>query len=276
MNISVVIPTYNRYEFLKRAITSVENQTYLAKEIIVIDDGSTDNTSLIKKDFPNIIYIYQENKGVSSARNTGIKNSTCSWIAFLDSDDEWREDKLSLHVDYHKQNPNILMSYTDEKWIRDDVEVKIPKKFKKIGKDIFLENLEYCNIAPSSVLVSTIILHEVKNNGMYFDEDLEVCEDYDLWLRVTCRHEVCLINEKLIIKYAGHEDQLSFKHWGMDRFRVIALEKLLKLNLYTEQKELIYKILEKKYTLLLKGVMKYDKIQEIKEYEIKLKSIKCH
>lgn len=146
----------------------------------------------------------------------------------MDSDDEWHEDKLALHVEYHKQNPNILMSYTDEKWMRDGAEVKIPKKFKKIGKDVFSENLEYCNIAPSSVLVSKKILNQVQNDrAEVFDESLEVCEDYDLWLRITCRYKVGLIDEKLIVKYAGHDDQLSFKHWGMDRFRVVALEKLL-------------------------------------------------
>jgi len=289
MDISVVIPTYNRYEFLKRALTSVQNQTYQAKEIIVIDDGSTDDTSQIKV-ILNLIqnlgiktkYIYQENKGVSSARNTGIKHSTCKWIAFLDSDDEWREDKLALHVDYHKQNLNIPMSYTDEKWIRNGIEVKIPKKFKKIGKDIFAENLEYCNIAPSSVLILKEILNQVQNDGVVFDEELEVCEDYDLWLRITCRYEVGLIDEKLITKYAGHEDQLSFKHWGMDRFRVIALENVpyeissqaendYNLSFRATTRNLIKQTLVKKYKLLLKGAIKYDKIQDIKNYQEKLK-----
>ena len=271
MDISVVIPTYNRYELLKRALSSVYTQTYQPKEVIVVDDGSTDNTSNIQKNFPNIIYIYQENNGVSSARNRGIKHSTCNWIAFLDSDDEWHKDKLFKQNDYHKAKQNILMSYTDEKWIRDSQEVKIPKKFKKIGKDIFVENLEYCNIAPSSVIISHVLLDKVEKNSMYFDEELEVCEDYDLWLRITCRHEVGLIDEKLIIKYAGHEDQLSFKYWGMDRFRVISVEKLLKLNFNNEKKELIAKTLKKKYDLLLKGAIKYDKIQDIKNYEEKLK-----
>jgi len=278
MDISVVIPTYNRYEFLKRALTSVYAQTHQPKKVIVVDDGSTDNTSQIKKDFPNIIYIYQKNKGVSSARNTGIKASTCSYIAFLDSDDEWLKDKLALHVAYHKQNPDILMSYTDEVWIRNGVEVKIPKKFKKLGVDIFKENLEYCNIAPSSVCLHVELLKDV---GL-FDESLEVCEDYDLWLRILVKYEVGLINEKLITKYAGHEDQLSFKHWGMDRFRVESLEKLLMYKFPSwslgtrknKNKQTILSLkqtITKKYKLLLRGAIKYDKIQDIKNYEDKLK-----
>ena len=267
MDISVVIPTYNRYDFLKRALASVYAQTYQPQEIIIVDDGSTDNTKNIQKDFPNIIYIYQKNGGVSSARNLGITNSTCNWIAFLDSDDEWLEEKLATQVKFHKSNTDILMSYTDEKWIRDSKEIKIPKKFKKIGKDIFKENLEYCNLAPSSVMLHKNLLNEVGN----FDEELEVCEDYDLWLRITSRYDVSLINKKLIKKYAGHEEQLSFKHWGMDRFRVTSLEKLLKLNISNVKKKIINKTLVKKYDLLLKGAIKYDKIRDIKNYEDKLK-----
>ena len=98
MKISVIIPTYNRYEFLKRALNSVYAQTFLPSEVIVVDDGSTDNTSHIQLDFPKIKYIYQKNSGVSSARNTGIKNATSDWIAFLDSDDTWLESKLELQV----------------------------------------------------------------------------------------------------------------------------------------------------------------------------------
>ena len=94
MNISVIIPTFNRYEVLKRALTSVYAQTDPPFEVIVIDDGSTDTTQEILQYFPNIKYFYQNNAGVSSARNLGIKKATSNWIAFLDSDDEWHEDNL--------------------------------------------------------------------------------------------------------------------------------------------------------------------------------------
>jgi len=266
MQISVVIPTYNRYEFLKRALKSVYNQTFLPSEVIVIDDGSSDNTKQILKDFPNIKYFYQKNSGVSSARNLGIKNSTYEWIAFLDSDDEWDKDKLKFQVEFHKINTNTLMSYTDEKWIRDDKEVKVPKKFKKYGGDIFVECLSHCITAPSSTMLNRKLLADI---GM-FDEGLEVCEDYDLWLRIANDNYIGLVDKKLITKYAGHEDQLSFKHWGMDRFRVISLEKLLNLGLNVQKTDLVKKILVKKYKLLLKGAIKYDRITQIKEYQEKL------
>ena len=118
-------------------------QTYAADEIIVIDDGSDDKTQSIAQDFPNIRYFYQKNSGVSAARNRGIKYANSDWIAFLDSDDEWHKDKLKLQLEFHRQNRNIYMSYTDEKWVRGDKEVKVPKKFKKIGKDAFVENMSY-------------------------------------------------------------------------------------------------------------------------------------
>ncbi|MDQ7068096.1 MAG: glycosyltransferase family A protein [Sulfurimonas sp.] len=125
---------------------SVLQQTLPVDEIIVIDDGSTDDTSKIIQKFPNIKYIYQENRGVSSARNLGITNASYEWVAFLDSDDEWLSTKLEEQVSLHIKDSDVLMSYSDEIWIRDEKIIKIPKKFKKIGKDIFLENLSFCNI----------------------------------------------------------------------------------------------------------------------------------
>jgi len=265
MNISVFIPTYNRYTFLKRALESVYTQTYTPAEVIVIDDGSTDNTNQILQDFPNIIYIYQENSGVSFARNLGIKNANYEWIAFLDSDDEWDKNKLKLQVEFHQNNPKILMSYTDERWIRDSKEIKIPKKFKKIGGFIFDECLSHCIIAPSATLIHKDLLERV---GV-FDENLEVCEDYDLWLRVALENEIGLVDEKLITKYAGHDDQLSFKHWGMDRFRVLALEKLL----VSPKKEIVIHTLLQKYRVLLKGAVKYKREPDIQNFNKKIKNL---
>jgi len=268
MNISVIIPTYNRYGFLKRALASVYAQTLQAQEVIVIDDGSTDTTRDIQKDFPSVTYIYQENSGVSSARNLGIKQAKYEWIAFLDSDDEWHKEKLQMQVNFHKANKNSLMSYTDEVWVREGKAVKVPRKFQKIGKNAFLENLSFCNIAPSSVMMHQTIFQTI---GV-FDESLEVCEDYDLWLRIASQEKIGLVYKKLLIKYAGHKDQLSFKHWGMDRFRVLALQKLLK-SLKSPLRILVKEELLKKYGLLLKGAMKYDKIQDIYEYQQKIKKL---
>jgi len=241
----------------------------MSKEVIIIDDGSTDNTPEIIELFPHVKYIYQENLGVSSARNLGIKNSTCEWIAFLDSDDEWHEDKLKEQVEFHKENSKILMSYTDETWVRDGVEVKMPKKYKKHGGDVFEECLSHCIIAPSATLINK----EIFNTAGLFDESLEVCEDYDLWLRVACENHIGLIDKKLVTKYGGNEDQLSMKHWGMDRFRVQSLENILNtISEFHRQEyyDLTLKTLVQKYVLLLKGAKKHNKFLDINMYEKKI------
>ncbi|MEA3228307.1 MAG: glycosyltransferase family A protein [Campylobacterota bacterium] len=265
MQISVVIPTYNRYTVLKRALISVFAQTYLPYEVIVIDDGSTDETSKIQQDFSTIKYYYQNNAGVSSARNLGIQKSSSQWIAFLDSDDEFHTKKLEEQVLFHQENRDVLMSYTDEKWIRNCAEVKVPKKFRKYGGDIFRECLSHCIIAPSSTLIHKDLL----GNVGVFDESLAVCEDYDLYLRVARNNQIGLIDKKLIIKYGGDEDQLSMKYWGMDRFRVIALEKLLQKE--GEKDDTIIEMLLKKYRVLLKGAIKYNKTTEIQIYQDRIK-----
>ncbi len=241
MEITIVIPTYNRYTLLKRAITSLYNQSCQPKEIIVVDDGSTDNTKQIQNDFPEIIYIYQENRGVSAARNRGVKNASCEWIAFLDSDDEFHPGKLQKQLEFHQENPDILMSYTAEKWVRNGKEVKVPKKYQKIGKDIFAENVEYCNIAPSSVMLHKKVFQSV---GM-FDETLWACEDYEFWLRILMHFEAGLINEKLIIKHAGHENQLGFSK-GLETLRIKALETLITRCKDVAKQQLLQQTLEKK------------------------------
>jgi glycosyltransferase involved in cell wall biosynthesis len=268
MDISVVIPTYNRYEVLKRALTSVYEQTHKPKEVIIIDDGSTDETSQIIKTFPDAKYYYQKNSGVSSARNLGIEKANYEWIAFLDSDDEWHAEKLQEHLELHLTKPELQMSYTDEKWIRGAKEVKVPKRYRKFGGDIFKECLSHCIIAPSATIIHKDLLARV---GL-FDESLEVCEDYDLWLRVAIENEIGLVDKKLITKYGGDEDQLSMKFWGMDRFRVRALEKLLEMS--ESKEELIKNMLIEKYTLLLKGAKKHDRIQDIYNYEKKIEELK--
>jgi glycosyltransferase involved in cell wall biosynthesis len=247
-------------------LRSVYAQTILPDEVIVVDDGSSDATKDILHDFPEIIYIYQKNQGVSSARNRGIEKASYEWIAFLDSDDVWHKEKLEKQKKFHLQNLTCKVSYTDEIWIRNAQEVKIPKKFHKIGKNTFLENSEYCNIAPSSVMIHKSIFDEI---GL-FDVSFEVCEDYDLWLRIASKHHIELLNEKLLYKYAGEDEQLSFRHWGMDRWRVKALEKYSG-DTYIQE---VRNILLKKYTLLLKGALKYDKIAFINKYEQKIHNLK--
>lgn len=224
MNISVVIPTHNRARTLLRALDSVLAQSYPADEIIVVDDGSTDDTGdLVARHFPGVRYLHQRNRGVSAARNLGIRAARGNWLALLDSDDAWLPTKLAAQVSLLGDRPGHRLCHTEEIWIRNGVRVNAMKKHAKGGGHIFQACLELCVISPSSALIHRTLFDEV---GL-FDESLPACEDYDLWLRVCAREAVLFVETPQIVKYGGHEDQLSRRHWGMDRFRVRALEKLL-------------------------------------------------
>jgi glycosyltransferase involved in cell wall biosynthesis len=253
--ISVIIPTYNRSYCLRKAIDSVYNQTVTVQEIIVIDDGSTDDTrTLIKKNYPNVIYIHQTNQGVSASRNKGIKQATAPWIAFLDSDDSWHKKKLEYQY-AAVVNDNTILCHTDEIWIRNGKQINQQLKHKKSGGNIFMRSLELCLISPSSVLINKNYLIEIGS----FDTRLPACEDYDLWLRITSQLPVSYIDIKLTYKYGGHPDQLSKKHWGMDRFRIQAISKLLfNQKLDTEQYEAAINTLTRKVTILMQGAAKRD------------------
>ncbi len=254
MNISVIIPTYNRREFLKRAISSLLKQSHKSFEIIVVDDGSTDDTKKVLKNYP-IRYIFQSNQGVSAARNRGAKEAKNEWIAFLDSDDEWREDKLQKQVDFHRVNKNILFSHTGERWIRKGKDVNYPKKLKKPHGDCFLDNLTTCKIAASSVMTHKKVFGKVG----YFDENLKVCEDYDFWLRVSYEFEIGLIDEPLVSKYAGHS-QLSNDIFAIDMYHVNSLLKFLKSKYANEVK----KEITRKLFILENGAKKRDNDEILK------------
>lgn len=222
--VSVVIPTHDRRALIARAIESVRAQSRPASEILCVDDGSTDDTHRFLADtYPEVRVLRQPNRGVSAARNAGIQAATGAFIAFLDSDDEWLKKKLERQLQAMKESPGALLCHTNEIWIRNGRRVNPMKKHQKFGGWIFEKALPLCVISPSSVLVDRRLLDEV---GL-FDESLPACEDYDLWLRVCARFPVLFVDEPLIVKHGGHEDQLSRRHWGMDRFRIRALRKIL-------------------------------------------------
>lgn len=246
MKISVVIPTFNRQNSIKRAIDSVLAQSFLASEIIIVDDGSTDNTLELLKEYSEIKVISQPNRGVSSARNTGIKACSNEWIAFLDSDDQWHKNKLLQQSTFHKENPDYKFSYTNEKWIRCNKEIKIPKRHKKQTYPTFSSSLEHCQIGPSTVMLHASVFENVG----YFDEDMEVCEDYDLWLRILKKYKTALIKEALTIKYAGAKNQLSMKYWALDRWHVKSLFK-------HADDELVCEVIKNKCDGLQKAALKY-------------------
>ena len=224
MDISVVIPTHNRATLVGRAIRSVLGQSLPPREIIVVDDGSEDGTaSLVAREFPSVRVLRQANGGVSTARNRGIAAAGGDWIALLDSDDEWLPHKLESQASVVVGHPEIRICHTDEIWIRNGRRVNPGRRHAKPEGRIFRQCLPLCCVSPSSVLMHRSVLAD---SGL-FDPDLPACEDYDLWLRVFHRYHAGLVREHCLVKYGGHHDQLSRRYWGMDRFRVQSLNKLL-------------------------------------------------
>ena len=268
-SIAVVIPTFNRKHCISRAIESVLSQTLAANEIIVVDDGSSDGTgSFLEEKYPQLRYLSQSNLGVSAARNRGDIESSSKWLAFLDSDDEWLEKKLELQIQRLIENPEYQLIHSEEIWIRNGVRVNQMKKHQKGGGHIFDKCLPLCAISPSSVILSRQLFEEVGG----FDEELPACEDYDLWLKICSRYPVLFIEQALIKKYGGHDDQLSRLHWGMDRFRVQAMGNLLQSgNLNPDQITKTRTMLLSKCEILLAGAEKRDNRETVDHYRSMIK-----
>jgi glycosyltransferase involved in cell wall biosynthesis len=263
--VTIIIPTFNREQFLKEAVDSVLSQTYDDFELIVVDDGSTDKTKKMLQDYgQRLTYIFQENRGVGTARNRGIAEAKGELISFLDSDDLWKRDKLSIQTDLMKSQKGVMISFTDEIWIRKGVRVNPMKKHQKHSGRIYEKCLPLCIISPSSVMIRRELFDTV---GL-FDETLSVCEDYDLWLRISSRYPVFFIDKKLIVKRGGHPDQLSNRSWGNDRFRVTALLKMLKGNYLDEkQKQITEQELIRKCRVLVNGYLKRGNIEQGNRYK---------
>mgnify|MGYP005989041965 CR=1 FL=1 len=269
MKITVIIPTYNREKLLDKTIHSVLNQSLSVDEIIIVDDGSVDNTKNLVDSFNNekVKYIFQTNKGVSSARNTGIKSASNPWICFLDSDDIWNEDKIQKQINFHTDNPHILFSHTDELWMFNNKIIKQKKHQLKPSGFCFEENIPNTLIGASTIMIHKKIFDDV---GL-FDESLIACEDYDLWLRILSKYELGLIDEKLITKIAGHDNQLSFSTKLMDKYRISALQK----HLNSPYKNAIIQEIVKKCDILIKGAIKHNN-KEIEEEYTKLKMLRSN
>jgi len=261
--VSVIIPTYNRGWIIKEAVDSVLAQDYKGFELIVVDDGSTDSTSEILAAYGNDIKVlFQENKGVSAARNRGIAEASGQFIAFLDSDDLWLPQKLSTQIEFFNQTPDALISQTEEVWIRNGFRVNPKKRHKKPSGMIFKPSLKLCLVSPSAVMIRRSLFDRVGG----FDETLPACEDYDLWLRISCRFPVHLIDTPLIIKRGGHDDQLS-SMVGLDKFRIKAIEKIIKSGrLSNDQCRAAVKTLKEKCDIYAAGCRKRGREEEALYY----------
>ena len=274
MLIDVILPTFNRAYCLKRTIDSVLSQTYNELNLYVIDDGSTDETKNLISQYQNesrVHYFFQDNKGVSAARNCGIQQGQAEWVSFVDSDDEWLPHKLEIQVDFIKKNSNYRFVHSDEIWMRNGVRVNPKKKFDKSHHDLFRRSLEMCLISPSTVVMKKELCLQ---HGL-FNENFIVCEDYDLWLKILATEEVGFISEFLIKKYGGHSDQLSTQYTAMDFWRIRSLVSLLGNRLVTDEvkRSQIKVEIRKKAEILLNGFLKHQKVHEYDELKSLIKTL---
>jgi glycosyltransferase involved in cell wall biosynthesis len=262
--VSVIIPTFDRGWCLREAVDSVLAQEFTDFELIVVDDGSTDGTAeLLEAYRPKVRLLRQANRGVSAARNRGIAAAAGGLIAFLDSDDLWLPQKLATQVDFFRVHPDALIAQTEESWVRNGRRVNPGKRHRKRSGMIFEPSLDLCLVSPSAVMVRRELFDRV---GL-FDEGLPACEDYDLWLRVSCCIPIHLIDIPLIIKRGGHADQLS-RAGGLDQYRIASLLKLLQGALLSaDQRTAALRVLQHKCRVYAGGCRKRGRVEEAERYE---------
>ncbi len=266
--VSVIIPTYNRGGYIKRAIKSVLYQEKFKGEILVVDDGSTDATSALLEGLMvkhgSMRCLSQSNKGPAAARNKGIAEAKYSLIAFLDSDDHWDKKKVEKQVVFMQNNPDYYICHTQEKWLRRGEHLNKKKKHYPRHGDIYLHCLQLCAVGMSTVMVRKELFNKVGN----FDENFPCCEDYDFWLRVSSRYPFLLLEEPLTVKEGGREDQVSFIfRVGMDKYRIDAIVNILSCGqLSANQKKAAIDELHRKCRVYGSGCLKYGKADEGRIY----------
>jgi len=267
--VSVIVPTYNRAKYIKRAMDSVLDQTRPPDELIIVDDGSTDNTSEVieqtigRAAFP-VRVLRRENRGAAAARNVGITHAAGDILCFLDSDDWWDKRKIELQLEAMHGNPDSIISHTREIWFRNGVRVNQKKKHAPSSGHIFADCLRMCVVGMSTVMVKK----ELFTDYGLFNEALPCCEDYDLWLRVAREQPFLLIDHALTLKEGGRDDQLSVIYrLGMDKYRICSLCNVLESGVLTENQYLqTLSELERKCRIYGQGCIKHGRAEEGRQF----------
>jgi|GEM_PF-797358 len=225
--VSVIIPTHNRAEMLRRAISSVLAQTWQDFEVIVISDGSSDNTEAVIRSFnDSIIRLlkHEKSKGASAARNTGLRTARGKYIAFLDDDDEWTANKLAVQVPViEKSSPEIGLVYAWMEYFEDSKSIRILAP--KLRGNVFVEMLDKQAIGGCQTI---IIKREVINTIGYFDEELPRGNDGDFIRRIAKYYSVDYVPKVLARVHVGHEDRISVDSRKNLKDAIFALGKRLK------------------------------------------------
>ncbi len=264
--ISVLVPTYNRKALLRESLESVFAQDFSGYEVIVVDDGSNDGTEKmiagLRKRF-NLRYIRVNHSGMpGKVRNIGAAEAKGDFLAFLDSDDLWLPEKLSRQMRYMKKG-GARISHTREIWLREGREISQKgQKHRREGM-IFRDALKKCIIGPSTVIMERDFFEE--SGG--FREDLEIAEDYEFWLRITCRNPVGYLDEALTVKRAGGWDQLSEKYGHIEYFRIKGLRALVGNGYFEDLHALARQELVRKCRIYAAGCSKRGRAEEAARFE---------
>ncbi len=262
--VSVIIPVHNRGEWVCRAIDSVLEQRTGVGEIIVVDDASDDDTPQRLNNYGDRIRVLRQpaTGGPGPARNAGAAAAGGEWLAFLDSDDRWTRAKLKAQLAYLQRFPFYEMVQSREQWLRNGQRVNARQHHAMPLGWAWHKSLERCLISPSGVLLRKRLF----NAAGGFDPRLLVCEDYDLWLRLTRWYPVGLVARDDVIKVGGHADQLSRRFPAMDRFRVYALGKALQGERRPEYRAALLAALETRLAILEQGSRKRDQAEAADRY----------
>lgn len=252
--VSVIIPNYNRHSEMERAVDSVLSQEEVEFELLLVDDASTDPPSQLYERVEGMghrVLRSPARRGPGPARNWGAEQAQGEYLALLDSDDAWLPGKLARQLGGLRAS-GLRVSQVEEIWFRNGVQVKPLKAHRPSAGDLFEQSLRAICVSQSSVLVERSLYEELGG----FDEELFVCEDYDLWLRAAVSEQFHLLPEALVVKYGGHEDQLSRVLPAMDRFRLRSLLKGLRSGLFGQRSHLAADEAVRKTSIMQAGAEK--------------------
>lgn len=223
--ISVVIPTFNMARFVGEAVRSVLDQTFADFEVLVVDDGSTDNTRevIAAIDDPRVRYLHQENRGLAGARNAGIEAARGSFIAFLDADDLWLPDKLARQRQLFADRPWVGLVYTGA-YVMEGGQVFACHRGRYRGH-VVRELLTVDNIVVGSGSAA-MVRRECFDRVGLFDESLSACEDWDMWLRIAARYPFDFVEQPLV-KLRTHAGGMQRQAERMHRATRALFDKIL-------------------------------------------------
>ncbi len=275
--VAVVIPVRDRASLVVEAVRSVLAQTHRDFALIVVDDGSGDGSAdaaeAMLADAPVGSRVLRlPPHGVAAARNAGAAASAGAWLAFLDSDDLWEPTKLAVQMAWLAEHPSYRIAQTGERWI-DQGRHRNPRAWHRKEERLFPRCLERCLVSPSAVAIRRDLYDELGG----FDSTFTVCEDYELWLRIALREPVGLVDAPLVVKRGGHADQLSRSTWGLDRFRIAALVKLLATtDLRADERAAVIGVLAAKCGVLAQGAARRGRTDEAARYRLLARAGECH